>query len=156
MRTLYVDLPENVPIVAEGAREMLKRNHIKRDYDVVVPLELLARAEESKRIWNIVLGSIAGISLLVGGIGIMNVMLATVTERTREIGVLQAIGWSKAMVLRQILVEGVVVCLVGGVLGVGLGVGAVEAISNFTSLNWVAGDYASVGVLVPRRAPRSG
>jgi len=81
------------------------------------------------------------LAVLIGGIGVMNTMLMSVFERTREIGVLQAIGWSKAMVLRQILVEGVVVCLVGGVLGVGLGVGAVEAISNFTSLNWVAGDY---------------
>ena len=63
---------------------MLRREHDDKDYEVIVPLELL-RAAETKRIFNIVLGSIAGISLLVGGIGIMNVMLATVTERTREI-----------------------------------------------------------------------
>ena len=85
-----VDRPENVALVASAAREMLDRFHQQQDYEVVVPLELLARAEETKRIFNIVLGSIAGISLLVGGIGIMNVMLATVTERTREIGITQS------------------------------------------------------------------
>ena len=109
-----VDHPENVAMVAEAAREMLSRFHKNRDYEVVVPLELLARAEETKRIFNIVLGSIAGISLLVGGIGIMNVMLATVTERTREIGIRRALGAKKRHIVTQFLIETVVLSVGGG------------------------------------------
>ena len=116
-----VDTAENVPIVAAAAREMLARNHKDPDYDIVVPLELLLRAEETKRIFNIVLGSIASISLLVGGIGIMNVMLATVTERTREIGIRRALGAKRSHIVTQFLSETVVLSVGGGLLGVGLG-----------------------------------
>jgi len=139
-----VDLPENVPIVAEGAREMLKRNHIKRDYDVVVPLELLARAEESKRIWNIVLGSIAGISLLVGGIGIMNVMLATVTERTREIGIRRALGAKRRHIVTQFLIECVVLSVGGGLLGVALGLTIPLVVEHFANLRTVVTPTAPI------------
>lgn len=113
--------PENVTLVANAAREMLAREHDKQDYEVVVPRELLARAEETKRIFNIVLGSIAGISLLVGGIGIMNVMLATVTERTREIGIRRALGAKRVHIISQFLVECVLLSAVGGAVGVLLG-----------------------------------
>jgi len=118
---IEVDGAEGVPVVADAAREMLSRFHTKRDYEVVVPLELLARAEETKRIFNIVLGSIAGISLLVGGIGIMNVMLATVTERTREIGIRRALGAKRRHIVTQFLVETIVLSVGGGSLGVLLG-----------------------------------
>jgi putative ABC transport system permease protein len=116
-----VDAPEHVPLVANAAREMLRRNHKQPDYDVKVPLELLLRAERTKRIFNIVLGSIASISLLVGGIGIMNVMLATVTERTREIGIRRALGAKRRHIVTQFLVETVVLSVGGGLLGVALG-----------------------------------
>ncbi|MCB9914360.1 MAG: ABC transporter permease [Planctomycetes bacterium] len=116
-----VDRPENVEMVADACREMLVRQHTQRDYEVVVPLELLLRAEATKRIFNIVLGSIAGISLLVGGIGIMNVMLATVTERTREIGIRRALGAKRRHIVTQFLVETVVLSAGGGLLGVALG-----------------------------------
>jgi putative ABC transport system permease protein len=129
---IEVDGPENVPLVAAAAREMLSRNHHDPDYEIVVPLELLLRAEETKRIFNIVLGSIAGISLLVGGIGIMNVMLATVTERTREIGIRRAMGAKKRHIVRQILVETVVLSGCGGVLGVAVGVLVPHLISAVT------------------------
>ena len=118
---LRVDGPENVPVVADAAREMLARFHQKRDYEIVVPLELIARTEATKRIFSIVLGSIAGISLLVGGIGIMNVMLATVTERTREIGIRRALGAKRRHIVTQFLVETVVLSVGGGLLGVVLG-----------------------------------
>ncbi len=91
------------------------------DVKLIVPLELLRQKEETARIFNIVLGSIAFISLLVGGIGIMNVMLATVTERTREIGVRRALGAKRKHIVRQFLVETLVLSSCGGVLGVGLG-----------------------------------
>jgi putative ABC transport system permease protein len=115
------DSAENVPVVAAACREMLARNHPQSDYEVIVPLELLLRAEETKRIFNIVLGSIASISLLVGGIGIMNVMLATVTERTREIGIRRALGAKRRHIVTQFLVETVVLSVGGGLLGVALG-----------------------------------
>ena len=95
--TLRVDSQENVVQTAEVIRESLSRNHKDdRDYSVVVPLELLKQAEQIRVIFNVVLGSIAAISLLVGGIGIMNIMLATVTERTREIGIRRALGCKTA------------------------------------------------------------
>jgi putative ABC transport system permease protein len=118
---IKVDYPENVTVVASAAREMLSRFHRKRDYEVVVPLELLMRAERTKEIFNIVLGSIAGISLLVGGIGIMNVMLATVTERTREIGIRRALGAKRRHIIMQFLVETVCLSVGGGLAGVAVG-----------------------------------
>jgi len=103
-----VDSVDNVEPVAKGIEAMLQRFHKKEDYRVSVPLALLRQAEATKRTFNIVLGSIACISLLVGGIGIMNIMLASVTERTKEIGI-------------QFLIETVVLSTVGGMIGIGLG-----------------------------------
>ncbi|MFO1065476.1 MAG: ABC transporter permease [Pirellulales bacterium] len=104
-------------------RTILAQNHsAKKDYEVQVPLELLNQAEREKRLWNLVLGSIAGISLLVGGIGIMNIMLATVTERTREIGIRRAIGAKRRHIIMQFLMETTVLSTSGGILGVILGV----------------------------------
>jgi putative ABC transport system permease protein len=91
------------------------------DVKMTVPLQLLMQEEATARMFNIVLGSIAVISLLVGGIGIMNVMLATVTERTREIGIRRALGAKKAHIVQQFLVETAVLSGCGGILGVGLG-----------------------------------
>jgi putative ABC transport system permease protein len=91
------------------------------DVKMIVPLELLRQREATARIFNIVLGSIAFISLLVGGIGIMNVMLATVTERTKEIGIRRALGARRSSIVKQFLVETVVLSGCGGVLGLGLG-----------------------------------
>jgi len=111
----------DVPFVAAACRTMLDREHTEKDYTVIVPLELIMREQETQRIFNIVLGSIAGISLLVGGIGIMNVMLATVTERTREIGIRRALGARRRHIVVQFLVETTVLSGCGGILGVGLG-----------------------------------
>jgi putative ABC transport system permease protein len=116
-----VQSDETVPMVAAACREMLARNHKQSDYEIVVPLELLLRAEETKRIFSIVLGTIAAVSLMVGGIGIMNVMLATVTERTREIGIRRAIGAKRRHIVTQFLVETVVLSVGGGLLGVAAG-----------------------------------
>ena len=131
---IAVDKPEHVQRTAAAAREMLDRNHQEKDYEVVVPLELLARAEETKRIFNIVLGSIAGISLLVGGIGIMNVMLATVTERTREIGIRRALGAKQRHIVLQFLVETVVLSVGGGLAGIALGLAIPIGVEHFADM----------------------
>jgi len=131
---IRVDKPENVELVADAAREMLARFHQKRDYEIVVPLELIARTEATKRIFSIVLGSIAGISLLVGGIGIMNVMLATVTERTREIGIRRALGAKRRHIVSQFLVETVVLSVGGGLLGVLFGLLGPWIVSSTTDM----------------------
>ena len=100
---------------------LLSRFHKQTDYQVVVPLELLRQARRTKLIFSIVLGSIATISLLVGGIGIMNIMLATVSERTREIGIRRALGAKKHDIMIQFLSETLLLTLAGGILGIILG-----------------------------------
>ena len=119
---VQVDDIQNVESTANGIDAMLKKFHNKLDYEMSVPLALLRQAESTKRTMNIVLGSIAGISLLVGGIGIMNIMLASVTERTREIGIRRAIGAKKKQIIIQFLIETVVLSTIGGTIGLGLGI----------------------------------
>lgn len=119
---VQVDSTEDVEPTAKGIEDMLKRFHKKQDYLVSVPLALLRQAEATKRTFNVVLGSIAGISLLVGGIGIMNIMLASVTERTREIGIRRAIGAKRRQITEQFLIETVVLSILGGLIGIGLGI----------------------------------
>ncbi len=116
-----VDEIENVEAVAAGLERMLRQFHPKGDYRLSVPLGLLREAEATKRRFNIVLGSIAGISLLVGGIGIMNIMLASVTERTREIGIRRAIGATRSQIITQFLIETIVLSTIGGAVGLTLG-----------------------------------
>ena len=100
---------------------LLSRFHKKNDYQIIVPLELLKQAKQTQRLFSIVLGSIAAISLLVGGIGIMNIMLATVSERTREIGIRRALGARKRDIIMQFLSETLLLTFLGGVLGISLG-----------------------------------
>jgi putative ABC transport system permease protein len=119
---IQVDDIKNVESTAKGVEAMLNRFHTKVDYEMSVPLALLRQAETTKRTFNIVLGSIACISLLVGGIGIMNIMLASVTERTREIGIRRAIGAKKKQIIVQFLIETVVLSTIGGILGLGMGI----------------------------------
>jgi putative ABC transport system permease protein len=121
---LYVAVSE-IELV-EPVSQMVKRvfamNHPDLDYEIRVPLERLQMAEKKKRNNQIILGFIAGISLLVGGIGIMNIMLATVTERTREIGIRRALGARQRHITVQFLIETVVLSTTGGLVGVILGV----------------------------------
>lgn len=120
--TLQVNNIDVVERTAEVVRETLERTHnTKKDYDVVVPLELLRQAEQLRNIFNIVLGSVAGISLLVGGIGIMNIMLATVTERTREIGIRRALGARQRDIVNQFITETIALSGTGGLIGMAMG-----------------------------------
>ncbi len=112
----------DVEPAAQAIEAMLTRFNKQKSYRLQVPLALLRQAEATKRNYNIVLGSIAGISLLVGGIGIMNIMLASVTERTREIGIRRAIGAKRRQIIAQFLIETVVLSMTGGAIGVGIGV----------------------------------
>jgi putative ABC transport system permease protein len=110
---------EHVLVVRDVLNTLLARLHNKKDdYHIVVPLELLREAARTRQIFSIVLGSIAAISLLVGGIGIMNIMLATVSERTREIGIRRALGAKKRDIIVQFLSETLTLTLLGGVLGI--------------------------------------
>ena len=120
--------------VADAIKVLMERNHKKRDYKVVVPLELLKQAERTKQIFNVVLGSIAAISLLVGGIGIMNIMLASVTERTREIGIRRALGAKRRDIVMQFLVETTLLAGAGGVMGVALGIAVPHLVTQFAKL----------------------
>ena len=127
------DIPDVLP-VARNVRALLEKAHPKKDYSVFVPLEQLRLAERQAAIWTIVLACVAGISLLVGGIGIMNVMLATVTERTREIGIRRALGATKKHIMSQFLVETLVLTLAGGVLGIGFGLGLPPLVNLFAQV----------------------
>jgi len=119
--TIKVPSMEHVLPTRDVLADLLERHHKKKDYQIIVPLELLRQAARTKRLFSIVLGSIAAISLLVGGIGIMNIMLATVSERTREIGIRRALGARKSDIIVQFLSETVLLTLVGGLLGMALG-----------------------------------
>ncbi len=96
----------------------MAEHHRLEDYGVTVPLELLEQAKTTRMMFIIFMGMIAAISLIVGGIGIMNIMLATVTERTREIGVRRALGAKRSDIIRQFLVETIALSVVGGITGV--------------------------------------
>jgi putative ABC transport system permease protein len=120
--TVKVGSVDSVLAVRNIIDALLQRLHKdKQDYRIVVPLELLRHAARTRRIFSIVLGSIAAISLLVGGIGIMNIMLATVSERTREIGIRRALGAKKRDIIIQFLSETLLLTFLGGILGVILG-----------------------------------
>ena len=107
--------------------------HPKKDVTMVVPYDLLMQAQATARQFSIILGTIASISLLVGGIGIMNIMLATVTERTREIGIRRALGAKRKDITQQFLIETIVLSGVGGVLGVCIGIGIPEILRYFAT-----------------------
>lgn len=140
--TLTVDHIDNVVPTAEAVRELLNLRHTQKDYGIVVPLELKKQADQIRYIFNGVLGSIAMISLFVGGIGIMNIMLATVTERTREIGIRRALGARQRDIKIQFLTETAVLSSFGGLLGVLLGIFTPLA---FKGIQWIVKYYVLDG-----------
>ena len=138
--TLQVADREDVIPTAQVVRESLDRTHPNKDFSVVVPLELLRQADQIRAIFNVVLGSIAAISLVVGGIGIMNIMLATVTERTREIGIRRALGARQRDVTVQFLTETMVLAGSGGIIGIIMGLLTPYA---FGFIQWLISDRVS-------------
>ncbi len=132
---VQVDNSQFLAPTSELIHRMLKRRHNDvEDFEVIVPELLLQQEQRAKDIFNIVLGAIAGISLLVGGIGIMNIMLASVMERTREIGIRLAIGAKKTDVVFQFLAESVIISISGGLIGVLIGVILSRLIMQFTDI----------------------
>jgi len=129
---------------AEAVRTLLERFHEKADFEITVPLELLKQAERTKQIFNAVLGSIAGISLLVGGIGIMNIMLASITERTREIGIRRALGAKKRDIILQFLAETLLLSGSGGVIGVFLGVTLPMLVSSLSKMKTIVTPWSVI------------
>lgn len=134
---IRVDSVDQVVSRSAAIKHLMEKNHPKEDYKVTVPIELLRQAERTKKIFSIVLGSIAAISLLVGGIGIMNIMLASVTERTREIGIRRALGAKQNDIVLQFLIETVLLSGAGGILGVILGLSIPLAVSHFAGVTTV-------------------
>jgi putative ABC transport system permease protein len=124
-----------VPQVADVLRRLLQRRHNEViDFEITVPELLLQQEQRTKTIFNIVLGAIASISLVVGGIGIMNIMLASILERIREIGVRRAMGATQRDILSQFLVEAVLISVAGGVAGILTGAGLSLAIEQFAGI----------------------
>jgi ABC-type lipoprotein export system ATPase subunit/ABC-type lipoprotein release transport system permease subunit len=126
--TLTVSDIDQVQSTGDVVREMLRRSHPRRDWEVLVPLDRLKQAEDARDRYNMLLMLIASISLVVGGIGIMNIMLATVMERTREIGIRRALGARRRDITMQFIIEAVVQTTIGGLLGAGCGVALVVVV----------------------------
>ena len=127
----------------------LKKLHDRVDYEIVVPLELLKQSEETQRVFNLVMILIASISLLVGGIGIANIMLATITERTKEIGIRRALGARRRDIVLQFLAETTAIAAIGGLLGCLVGIAGILGIVELT--NWkavIAPSYVMLSLVI--------
>jgi putative ABC transport system permease protein len=148
---------EQIQPTVEILSRMLYRRHAElKDYEITVPELLLKQQQKTKEIFNFVLGAIASISLIVGGIGIMNIMFASVMERIKEIGTRMAIGAKKMDIVVQFLSEAVLISVSGGIIGVILGIGSSLLISHFANIKTIISPFsvliaffvsASVGVI---------
>ncbi len=134
-----------VKSTASALEGLLAKYHPQKDYVITVPLDLLEQAQATQRIFNFVLGATAAISLLVGGIGIMNIMLATVSERTQEIGLRRALGAKQSDIVFQFLIEAVALSVFGTGVGVSLGLAAPPMVAYLSGMNTVVTVW-SIGV----------
>jgi putative ABC transport system permease protein len=140
---VQVAASEEVKATTDVLLRMLSRRHNEVvDFQISIPEQLLKQQQRTKDIFNLVLGAIAGISLLVGGIGIMNIMLASVLERTREIGTRRALGAQKSDIIMQFMFEAVLISLGGGVIGVVLGVLMAVLIGSFTDIQTIVSPFS--------------
>ena len=142
IRSMSIQVADGVP-VEQGMVDLeriLRREHNIRpggdnDFQIRNPQDILATRQEATKTFTILLASIAAVSLLVGGIGIMNIMLVSVTERTKEIGVRKALGATRGNILLQFLIEALVLCLTGGILGILFGSGMAVVLAKFMQWN---------------------
>ena len=130
---------EGIPLAMADIQKILRREHKLRanrpdNFQIRNQSDFLTNLAETTQVFTLLLAGIAAVSLLVGGIGIMNIMLVSVTERTREIGVRKALGATRLNILFQFLIEAVVLCLLGGAIGVALGTGGAELLNR--TFNW--------------------
>ena len=140
-----VENSEMVKPVAEVVSRMLERRHYGVvDYQVIIPEVLLQQEQQTQDLFNIVLAAIASISLIVGGIGIMNIMLASILERIREIGVRRAVGATRQDIIFQFLIEAITLSFSGGVLGILLGVGISFFIEQTTGITTIVSLYSVI------------
>lgn len=154
--TVKISASKQLQEAAAIVRTILNRRHRGvEDFKIAIPEELLRQSQKTQQIFNVVMGCIAGISLVVGGIGIMNIMLASVLERTREIGIRRALGARRHDILSQFLVESLLVSLFGGLIGVILGYAVPEIITLYAGWRTIVqpwtialafGVSASVGI----------
>jgi len=145
---IYIRVTSNTDSIetANVVRAILNATHKEAgDFNVVVPADLLEQKRRTQFIFSVVMICIAGISLLVGGIGIMNIMLATVLERTREIGIRRAIGARQSDIIRQFLTEAVLISIVGGLIGIGFGFGLSRVIGTLAGWSTVV-TWGSIAV----------
>ena len=132
---IQVDETDKLQATAEVLSRLLQRKHYDLvDYEIEIPELLLKQQQRTNDIFNYVLGAIAGISLLVGGIGIMNIMLASVLERIKEIGLRLSIGAKKSDVVQQFLFEAVMISVSGGIIGVIVGITMAYVVSSFANI----------------------
>ena len=142
---LQLQTSDNIPSAAALVRGLLNVSHKEAgDFTIVSPAELLAEQRRTQRIFEMVMVAIASISLLVGGIGIMNIMLASVMERTKEIGVRRAIGAKRRDVIRQFLIETTIISLAGGIIGVLTGVGLSQLIGYLAGWSTIVTTWSIV------------
>lgn len=116
-------------------RLLLRKHRDIMDFEVVIPSELLRQSQKTQRIFNMIMAAIAGISLLVGGIGIMNIMLATISQRTKEIGIRRCVGARRSHIILQFLVECLVITVMGGIMGIFVGWGLAWGINHYA--HWI-------------------
>jgi putative ABC transport system permease protein len=144
---IIVRLEENrdARLAGEAIASLLEHLHADvDDYELIVPEALMAESQRTQRMFNIVMGCIAGISLLVGGIGIMNIMLATVLERTREIGVRRAVGARRRDVLFQFIVEAFTISTLGGICGILMGLAIARTVAASAGWNTLVTPWSIV------------
>jgi putative ABC transport system permease protein len=147
--TLQAKDAESLQIAGEKAADLLNRAHQTEDSYQVFNMEALAEGiGQITGIMTAIIGSIAGISLLVGGIGVMNIMLVSVTERTREIGIRMAVGATRGQIMFQFLVEAMTLTLIGGIIGILLGWGAASLVSLFAGWPSLVSWYVVVGAVL--------
>jgi len=142
---LVVEITDEANFAASAAiiQRILEAAHNgKADYEIIVPRQLLIEAQRTQRTFNLMLAAVAGISLIVGGIGVMNIMLASVSERTREIGIRRAVGATRKDIATQFLAESMIMTLIGGLIGVILGACTVYLISSAADWQMVINEWA--------------